>query len=89
MMQLVALSCLVVCRMFMMVVLVVYSCMGMQLFGSQFEFPEDDYEVPRENFDNFIMSFLSLFQVCELLGGLCGDWSELLGAVVTGVSIRC
>ena len=47
--------------MFMLVVLTVYSCMGMQLYGSQFNFEDD--EVPRENFDNFIMAFLGLFQV--------------------------
>ena len=47
--------------MFMLVVLIVYSCMGMQLYGFQFQF--EDEEVPRENFDNFIMAFLGLFQV--------------------------
>ena len=46
--------------MFMMVVLIVYSCMGMQLYGGQFNF---DDEIPRENFDNFVMAFLGLFQV--------------------------
>jgi len=51
--------------MFMIVVLVVYSCMGMQLYGNQFKFGDspDDIEIPRENFDNFIMAFISLFQV--------------------------
>jgi hypothetical protein len=47
--------------MFMMVVLIVYSCMGMQLYGSQFDFDGDP--PPRENFDNFIMAFIGLFQV--------------------------
>ena len=51
--------------MFMIVVLVVYSCMGMQLYGDQFKFGDspDEIEIPRENFDNFIMAFISLFQV--------------------------
>ena len=44
----------------MLVLLVVYSCMGMQLYGSAFDF---DGEIPRENFDNFVMAFLALFQV--------------------------
>ena len=49
-----------VCRLFMMVVLIVFSCLGMQLYGSKF----DDFdELPRQNFDNFIMAFLALFQV--------------------------
>ena len=48
----------------MMVVLIVYSCLGMQLYGSQFD--EFD-ELPRQNFDNFVMSFLTLFQVCHLV----------------------
>ena len=36
--------------MFMLVVLVVYSCMGMQLYGSAFNF---DGEIPRENFGTY------------------------------------
>ena len=52
--------------MFMIVVLVVYSCMGMQLYGAQFNFEEDDEYPPRENFDNIVMSFLTLFQVLIL-----------------------
>ena len=44
----------------MMVVLVVFSCLGMQLYGSQFN---DFDELPRQNFDNFVMAFLTLFQV--------------------------
>ena len=46
----------------MLVLLVVYSCMGMQLYGSAFDF---DGEIPRENFDNFVMAFLALFQVYD------------------------
>ena len=34
--------------------------MGMQLYGSHFNFKE---EAQRANFDNFLMSFLALFQV--------------------------
>ena len=44
----------------MIALLILYSCLGMQLYGSQFNF---DGEIPRENFDNFVMAFLTLFQV--------------------------
>lgn len=42
----------------MIVVLIVYSCMGMQLYGSNLE-----EEAGRANFDNFLQAFLALFQV--------------------------
>ena len=51
-------------RLFMLVVLVVYSCLGMQLYGNQFN--EFD-ELPRQNFDNFLTAFLGLFQVAHRL----------------------
>ena len=50
----------------MLIVLMVFGCMGMQLFGSKFKFEEDGEYPPRENFDNFLMSFLALFQVIQL-----------------------
>ena len=58
----------------MVVVLIVYSCMGMQLYGGGFNF--DGEPPPRENFDNFVMAFLGLFQVCAIL--LCVIFGYLL-----------
>ena len=61
--------------MFMLVVLIVYSCMGMQLYGAQFNFEEDDEYPPRENFDNIVMSFLTLFQVLHIVVNACCEWT--------------
>ena len=52
---------------FMMVVLVVYACLGMQFYGNQFsklgETEEPCNGLPRANFDNFYTAFFTLFQV--------------------------
>jgi len=52
---------------FMMVVLVVYACLGMQFYGNQFSKLSDPgmpcNGLPRANFDNFYTAFFALFQV--------------------------
>ena len=50
--------------MFMMLMIIVYGCLGMQLYGSQMNFMEDgELARPRHNFDDFINALFSLFQV--------------------------
>ena len=51
---------------FMMVVLIVFGCLGNQLFGNMFDAYGDGILCsgkPRANFDNFYTSFFTLFQV--------------------------
>ena len=56
---------------FMMFVLTIYGCLGMQLYGGHFDSLGDDGP-PRGNFDNFVMAFLTLFQVsCHKLEAPC------------------
>ncbi|KAL5014501.1 hypothetical protein ScPMuIL_008771, partial [Solemya velum] len=50
--------------------IVIFALLGMQLFGGRFNFPE---EKPRSNFDTFVQSLLTVFQI--LTGE---DWNEVM-----------
>lgn len=50
--------------------LVVFSLLGMQLFGGKFDFADGK---PRSNFDNFHFAFLSTFQILTM-----ENWFEIL-----------
>jgi hypothetical protein len=50
--------------------LFVYALLGMQLFGGHFNFPDG---IPRQNFDTFFHSFISVFQILNFQ-----HWNDLL-----------
>jgi len=47
---------------FLFLMIVVFGCLGMQLYGNQMNFQDDDGK-PRGNFDDFLFAFYTLFQV--------------------------
>ena len=47
---------------FLFLMIVVFGCLGMQLYGNQMNFQDDDGR-PRHNFDDFLYAFYTLFQV--------------------------
>ena len=49
---------------FLLFALSLFAILGMQLYGGEFNFPPEDGGLPRANFDNFAVSWLSMFQVC-------------------------
>jgi len=51
--------------------IVIFSLLGMQLFGGKFGFDENQ-PVPRHNFDTFYQSLLTVFQVPSSIGRLKG-----------------
>ena len=51
--------------------IVIFALLGMQLFGGRFNFPYK--EKPRSNFDSFVQSLLTVFQI--LTGE---DWNEVM-----------
>jgi len=42
--------------------IVIFSLLGMQLFGGRFHY-DDTQQLPRHNFDSFVQSMLTVFQV--------------------------
>eukprot|EP00958_Prasinococcus_capsulatus_P012481 scaffold1248_cov393-Prasinococcus_capsulatus_cf.AAC.3 len=56
-----------------LLVVFIYALMGMQLFGGKFAFEEEDYEVPRSNFDTLLNAITTVFQV--LTGE---DWNTVM-----------
>jgi len=42
--------------------IVIFALLGMQLFGGKFNY-DDTQQKPRQNFDSFIQSLLTVFQV--------------------------
>ena len=55
---------------FLSILLVVFSLLGMQIFKSNFNFPEG---LPRANFENFYSAVLTMFQVLST-----ENWNEVL-----------
>lgn len=47
---------------FMLLMLIVFACLGMQLYGQAMNPPHFE-ETPRQNFDDFLAAFYTLFQV--------------------------
>eukprot|EP00163_Fabomonas_tropica_P029147 TRINITY_DN6158_c0_g1_i1.p1 TRINITY_DN6158_c0_g1~~TRINITY_DN6158_c0_g1_i1.p1 ORF type:complete len:1884 (+),score=375.64 TRINITY_DN6158_c0_g1_i1:93-5654(+) len=64
------------CALLMLLFLVIYAVIGMQLFGGQFNFPDnppDEPVVPRSNFDTFFWSLVVVFQI------MTGEnWNEVM-----------
>eukprot|EP00163_Fabomonas_tropica_P014779 TRINITY_DN2686_c0_g2_i1.p1 TRINITY_DN2686_c0_g2~~TRINITY_DN2686_c0_g2_i1.p1 ORF type:complete len:1526 (-),score=377.56 TRINITY_DN2686_c0_g2_i1:447-4610(-) len=55
----------------------IFAVLGMQLFGGQIRFIGESPEVPRHNFDNFLWSIITVFQI------LTGEnWNEVMYDVV-------
>eukprot|EP01083_Nonionella_stella_P298210 1012462_1 len=60
-----------------------YAILGMQLFGGKFHFPEypPDDDVPRANFDSFLSSIVTVFQILTL-----ENWNSVMYDGMRGVS---
>ncbi|KRX08852.1 hypothetical protein PPERSA_08956 [Pseudocohnilembus persalinus] len=48
----------------------IYSLLGMQIYGGEFDFPDNDI---RQNFDNFVNSFIVVFQLITM-----ENWQQIL-----------
>ena len=65
-----ALSSFIYIAFLLILFLMIYSLIGMQLFGGKFNFEDNPY---RENFNSFLNSFLSVFQVLT-----SENWPDIL-----------
>lgn len=60
---------------FFLLFIIIFSLLGMQLFGGKFNF--DEMQTRRSTFDNFPQSLLTVFQVwtflCQIMAGRWGE----------------